>query len=145
VLSCYKYSTYCSALFSVLPPISGKPVGQHPIIVRLLKGIFNKNPPLPRYTATWNVGTVLTYLMKTLHPVGKLSLKLLTLKLNALLASISAKRAQTLVASDTAFMTIRLNKITLFLLLYLRHPDLIKPDYSLLFLLFLRLVHCVLI
>jgi hypothetical protein len=132
-------------LFSLLPTISGKPVGQHPIIVRLLKGIFNKKPPLPRYTATWNVDTVLTYLMKTLHPVGKLSLKLLTLKLNALLATISAERAQTLVASDTAFMTIQLNKITLFLLLYLRHSDLIKPHYSLLIVLFLRLLQCVLI
>jgi hypothetical protein len=37
-------------LFTVLPTISGKPVGRHPIIVRLLKGIFNKKPPLPRYT-----------------------------------------------------------------------------------------------
>jgi hypothetical protein len=91
ISKCYcAINTYCSALFSVLPPISGKPVGQHPIIVRLLKGIFNKNSPLPRYTATWNVDTVLTYLMKTLHPAGKLSFKLLILKLSALLASISA-------------------------------------------------------
>jgi hypothetical protein len=109
---CYRtINMYRSALSSVLPPIDRKPVGQHPIIIRLLKGIFNEKPPLPRYTATWNVDTVLTYL-KTLHPVGELSLKLLTLKLNALLALISAQRAQTLVALDTAFMTIQPNQIT---------------------------------
>jgi hypothetical protein len=90
--------------------MDGKPVGQHPIIVCLLKGIFNNKPSLPRFTATWNVDTNLTYL-KTLHPVWELSLKLLTLKLNALLALISARGAQTLVALDTAFMTIQPNKI----------------------------------
>ena len=87
--------------------MDGKPVGQHPIIVCLLKGIFNNKPSLPRFTATWNVDTNLTNL-KTLHPVWELFLKL---KLNALLALISARGAQTLVALDTAFMTIQPNKI----------------------------------
>ena len=109
---CYRtINSYRSALSSVLPPIDGKPVGQHPFIVRLLKGIFNEKPPLPRYTTTWNVDTVLTYL-KTLHPVAGLSLKLLTLKLKALLALVTAQRAQTLVALDTTYMSITPNTIT---------------------------------
>ena len=32
-------NTYCSALSGVLPPIDGFPVGQHPLVVRLLKGV----------------------------------------------------------------------------------------------------------
>jgi hypothetical protein len=52
VFSSSAINTYCSTLLSVLSPISGKPVGQHPITVRLLNGIFNKKPPLPRCTAT---------------------------------------------------------------------------------------------
>ena len=109
---CYRaINSYRSALSSVLPPTDGKPVGQHPLIVRLLKGIFHEKPPLPRYTVTWNVDTVLTYL-QTLHPVAGLSLKLLTLKLNALLALVTAQRAQTLVALDTTYMSITPNTIT---------------------------------
>ena len=32
---------YRSMLSSVLPPVENKPVGQHPYIIRLLKGVFN--------------------------------------------------------------------------------------------------------
>ena len=31
-----------------------KPVGQHPLVIRLLKGVFNKRPSLPRTNVTWN-------------------------------------------------------------------------------------------
>ena len=33
-------------------------VGTHPLVVRLLKGIFNKRPPVPRYTGSWEVTPV---------------------------------------------------------------------------------------
>ena len=97
-------NTYRSALSSVLPTLDGKLLGQHPMIIRLLRGMYNERPSSPRYSGFWNVNTVLAYL-KTLHPVRDLSLKLLTLKLNALLALISAQRAQTLVSLDTANLT----------------------------------------
>ena len=97
-------NTYRSALSSVLPSLDGRLLGQQPMIVRLLRGMYNERPSSPRYSGFWNVNTVLTYL-KTLHPVSDLSLKLLTLKLNALLALISAQRAQTLVSLDTANLT----------------------------------------
>ena len=64
---CYRtVNTYRSALSSVLPPIERQPVGQHPLIVRLVKGLFNEKPAVPRYACTWNVNVVLKYL-KTLH------------------------------------------------------------------------------
>ena len=53
-----EYSTlngYRSALSAYHPDIEGHKVGQHPLIRQLLKGAFNKNPPQPRYSGTWDV------------------------------------------------------------------------------------------
>lgn len=36
---------YRSMLSSVFTPIDNVPVGQHPHIIRLLKGVFNTRPP----------------------------------------------------------------------------------------------------
>ena len=41
-----------SAISSCHPKIDGYPVGQHPLVVQLLKGILNMRPPKPRYTYT---------------------------------------------------------------------------------------------
>ena len=42
-------NTYRSAISATHPPIEGYPVGQHPIVCRLLQGMFNERPPQPRY------------------------------------------------------------------------------------------------
>ena len=47
-----------------------------------------------------------TEYLKTLHPISNLRLKSLTLKLDALLALVSAQRAQTLVSLDKDFISI---------------------------------------
>jgi len=47
-LNCYR-----SALSSTLLPNEGLPVGQHPLVIQLLKGVFNLRPPMPRYTYNW--------------------------------------------------------------------------------------------
>ena len=59
-------NVYRSALSSIHPRIDGYTIGSHPLVSRLLKAIFNKRPPLPKYTASWSVGQVLSYL-KTLR------------------------------------------------------------------------------
>ena len=41
--------------------ISWLHVGQHPLVTRLMKGVFNDRPPLPRYTCIWNVQGVLPH------------------------------------------------------------------------------------
>ena len=74
-------------------------------ISRFMKGFFNQRPPRPRYTFTWPVSSVLEYL-KTLFPLHDLTLKMLTLKLTALLALSSATRAQTLTFLNIDSMTI---------------------------------------
>lgn len=40
----------------------GYDVGQHPLVTRLFKGVFNDRPPLPKYSNTWDVRIVLYYL-----------------------------------------------------------------------------------
>ena len=94
-LSYSNLNTARSALSSILPSIDGIPVGQHPLIIRFLKGVFESRPAMPRYTAVWNVNQVLDYL-KTLYPVNEISLKSLTLKLTRLLALVTAQRGQSL-------------------------------------------------
>ena len=66
--------------------INNNPVGQHPLVVRLMKGIFNKRANLPKNNITWDPEIVLNYL-KTLSPVGKLNLINLSIKTVALITS----------------------------------------------------------
>jgi len=42
--------------------VDGMDIGKHPMITRLLKGAFHARPPLPCYTAMWNVQAVLKYI-----------------------------------------------------------------------------------
>ena len=73
------------------------------LINRFMKGLCVKKPPLPRYHFTWDVSVVLKYL-SGLFPVQELSLRLLTLKLVALIALSSAPRAQVLANLHLDFM-----------------------------------------
>ncbi|XP_068742268.1 uncharacterized protein [Montipora capricornis] len=88
-------NSYRSALSSTLCPRDGTTVGCDPLVSRLLKGIYNLRPPLPRYSSTWDV-SVLTQYLGTLFPLNSLSLKQLTLKTVSLCALCSAGRSQTL-------------------------------------------------
>ena len=76
-----------------------KPVGQHPLVCRYLKGVFNKNGPVPRYNTIWPVEKVPDYL-KLLWPLEKITLKDLTLKLVMLIALTTGQRCQTLTLLD---------------------------------------------
>ena len=55
-------NSYRSALSSMLLPVDGYSVGEHPIIARLLKGMFHIRPPKPRYSFTWDGNVLLTFL-----------------------------------------------------------------------------------
>ena len=93
-----------SALSATLPPIEGTPVGQHPLIVRLLQGIFNQRPPLPRYENTWNVGLVISFIKNSMDRNPNLSLKDLSRKLAMLLALASASRSSDLHLLDLRYI-----------------------------------------
>ena len=61
----YQYSlinSYSSAISSMHEKVEYHNVGQHPLVTSLLKGVFHDRPPLPKYSGTWNVQTVLNHL-----------------------------------------------------------------------------------
>ena len=63
---------------------NGKPVGQHLLVTRLLKGIYKTQPPTPKYNQVRNVKVVLNYL-SGLYPLERISLKELTNKVMLML------------------------------------------------------------
>ena len=79
--------------------MDGYTVGQHPLICRLVKGVFQSRPPLPRYTQTWDVQKVLNYL-DSLGDNQMLSLKHLTWKVTMLLALSRPSRSADLSKLD---------------------------------------------
>ena len=63
----------------LLLPIDGYSVGEHPIIARLLKGMFHACPPEPGYNFIWDVNVLLTFL-ESWFPLPVLELKQLHLR-----------------------------------------------------------------
>ncbi len=88
-------NTTRSALSSLGLVVDGCSAGNHPLVVRFMKGVFSLRPPLPRYTETWDVQPVLQEL-RAMYPLHTLTLKDLTLKLVMLMALTQAARVQTL-------------------------------------------------
>ena len=99
-LSYRTINVYRSALSGTLRPIDGYEVGKHPLVCRLLKGVFNERPPLQKLCPTWSVFKVMD-LLKGWSPSSDLDLKCLTLKTVMLLALASAKRCSSLALLST--------------------------------------------
>lgn len=55
------------ALSTVILLPNGNTFGNHPLVTRLMKAVFESRPTLPRYNSIWNVSTVLDFI-KTLGP-----------------------------------------------------------------------------
>ena len=75
--------------------IDGSPVGQHYLVVRLLKGIFQERPKLPKNIVTWDPNIVLLYI-KSLGPSTGMTLMLLAAKVATLIWLLGAQRGQSL-------------------------------------------------
>ena len=98
----YQYrslNSYTSAIASLHTPIDGVSIGQHPLVSRLLKVAFQTRPPLPRYTETWDVAVVLSYL-DSQSVDENLSLKLLSNRTVMLLALSRPSRSADLSKLD---------------------------------------------
>ena len=105
----YQYRTINnqrSAISAYHPKIDDFPVGQHPLVFKLLAGIFNERPPQPRYQQTWDVTLVLDYFENLNDDNSLLSDKDLTEKLTMLLALASAGRSSEIDAFDIRFMNL---------------------------------------
>ena len=91
-----------SAISMTHDDVDGTRVGQHPLVSRFLKGVFNSRPPAPRYSVTWDVDVVLSYI-QNLPDNEVLSFKLLSCKVAMLMALANADRCSDLVALDLTY------------------------------------------
>ena len=80
-------------LSSVLGTVEKIPVGQHPYIIRLLRGIFNERPPVRRLIPEWDLLVILGCLKEApFEPLKDAPLKYLTWKTCFLLAITTFRR-----------------------------------------------------
>ena len=83
------YSTISSvkSFLSTLIHIPGiTKIAEHPLVKRLMTGIFNSRPTLPRYNFTWDTNIVINFLKRLDY--DNLSHKLLSYKVAALLTTV---------------------------------------------------------
>ena len=99
-------AVYTSTISQGHLPVCQTRLEDLPVVSRFMKGIFRMKPPTPRLSSTWNVKGLLEFLA-TLDPPSDLTLKMLSLKLAALLALTSSARAHELVKLDLAFASIK--------------------------------------
>ena len=104
-------NTARSALSSLIMLPCQVSLGNHPLISRFMRGVFQQRPSLPRYTEIWDVNIVLSYLRK-LSPAESLSLKTLTYKVTMLLTLLSGQRVQTIHLLDISTMKINNSSCT---------------------------------
>ena len=101
----YQYrsiSAYRSAISSVHEKVDGYEVGQHPMVSRVIKGIFHERPPQPRYSETWDVSQVTSYI-ESLGETESLSLADLTHKTVMLMALTRPSRSADISQLDLRF------------------------------------------
>ena len=87
--------THRSAISAIVEIPGVLQLGEHQLVSGFMKGIFHLRPPQPRYTKTWDVNKVLSYL-KSLGPNDSLMLKQLILKTATLLTILGGRRIHTL-------------------------------------------------
>ena len=83
-----------SALATILPDFNGSSFGKHPIVCMIIKGVYERKPPAPKYVSFWDVNKVLN-MLKSWGKNSQLSLKLLTFKLVILMLLVTSQRGQT--------------------------------------------------
>ena len=77
-------------------PVEAFPVENHPLVRRLVEGVFNLRPPQPHYRVMWDVSQLLLHI-KSLGNTDSLPIKQLSRKLVVLLALTLANRSSDLV------------------------------------------------
>lgn len=88
-------NTARSAFSAVFGKVEGVQIGEHKLVIDLMKGISRLRPAKPRYSFTWDPDLILRYIKSIV--TQDCSLKELTFKLVSLLALCTGQRVQTLV------------------------------------------------
>ena len=98
-------NSHRSALKSILQVPEVERIGEHNLVSRFMKGVFNLRPPQPRYSKMWDINKVLLYL-KELGRNEDLTLRQLALKTAMLLSILVERRLHTLHKLETSKMNI---------------------------------------
>ena len=99
--SCINLARSAVATLSLGSKIS---VGIHPLVKKIVRGVFNRRPAFPRSTVTWDADIVLEFLKKW-SPAANLSFSQLTLKVVLLCLLVSGQRGQALWLLDLRSIT----------------------------------------
>lgn len=83
------------AMSNVLKHFNGDTFGKHPVVCRVMCGIYRKRPQLSRYLSTWDINLVFD-LFRDWGENNYLHFRQLTLKLAVLMLLTSCQRVQTL-------------------------------------------------
>ena len=83
-------NTAKSALSALIVLSDSRSLGQHPLVTRYMKGVFESRPSLPRYGTTWDVSLALNWLITMDYKT--INLKQLTLKVTLLLSLLTGQR-----------------------------------------------------
>lgn len=94
-------NNFRSAISAGHSQLDGKPIGMHPVVCKLLKGIRVTIPPKPKYSSLWDVSKVLDLFNKWPHN-DKLTRKQLSSKLAMLLCLSACRRSSDAKALDLA-------------------------------------------
>ena len=95
-------NTAKSALSFILSRNDCGSFGQHFLVKKFVRGVYNLQTPAPKYSYIWDISVVLEF-FRHLPEINLLSLKLLSLKLVMLVALVSGQRVQTLSLLDLSF------------------------------------------
>ena len=87
-------NTARSALSAIFPLTEGCTFGNHPIIQRLLRGIFKEKPSFPKYSVTYDVKKVFDYIQHC-KISEETSLDILSKVLATFMCMLSDQRSQT--------------------------------------------------
>ena len=82
-----------------------KPAGQHPLVCRLLQGIFNSRSPMPKNVILWDVEIALKQ-SESIFPLEELSLTHISERTIAMLATSTSKINADRVSDDFNFLAI---------------------------------------
>ena len=58
-LKYFTINLHGSAISMALPLIDSLPVGQHPLVSRLMKGVYNQCPPTGKLFPSWDAGAII--------------------------------------------------------------------------------------
>ena len=98
-------NTARSALSAIFSMTEGCTFGNHPIIQRLLRGIFKEKPSLPKYNVTYDVKKVFDYIQHC-KISEETSLDVLSKILATFMCMLSGQRSQTLASLSTDYVNL---------------------------------------